>query len=192
MRNDTRNPLRLPPTGNYRFSNHWILSKSSGCQIFVVPVFSIGSLLWKHRWIACVYCFPRRSQYSQRKQSEVRFKCTLSWLRCFSFWNFPNSSPSANNSSIRFKTPPASIKWKKLFRGSEVDEVEFSDEDKENSFLGSDGRSPLLKFPLKERVACTTSKKRIHFKRRRPGAAEDGLTGGLKPCSVFTPLNKLK
>lgn len=102
------------------------------------------------------------------------------------------SSPSANNSSIRFKTPPASIKWKKLFRGSEVDEVEFSDEDKENSFLGSDGRSPLLKFPLKERVACTTSKKRIHFKRRRPGAAEDGLTGGLKPCSVFTPLNKLK
>ncbi|XP_019538730.3 PAS domain-containing serine/threonine-protein kinase isoform X2 [Aedes albopictus] len=106
------------------------------------------------------------------------------------------SSPSANNSSIRFKTPPAasSIKWKKLFRGAEADEQEFSDEDKENGIFGSDGGRSCgrLKF---QRGACTTSKKRIHFRRRRPGeAAEDEgvATGGLKPCSVFTPLNKLK
>ncbi|XP_062552781.1 PAS domain-containing serine/threonine-protein kinase [Armigeres subalbatus] len=102
-------------------------------------------------------------------------------------------SPSANCSSIRFKTPPeASTKWKKLFRGSKADLETFSDEGDENSFSGSERRSPLLKLGSQQRVVCTTSKKRIHFQRRRPTAAEKGSTGGLKPCSIFTPLSKLK
>lgn len=198
MRNGTRKPPAPSTPGKYRFSNHTgpvkvLVGVSDLCDS---RLFSVGFIPLETQ-VDCLCCCSD-SSYNPPSfpRGSYPFTVTRIDFGIFSVETLHSSSASANNSSIRFKTPPAasSIKWKKLFRGAEAGEQEFSDEDKENGIFGSDGGRSCgrLKF---QRGACTTSKKRIHFRRRRPGeAAEDEgvATGGLKPCSVFTPLNKLK
>ncbi|EDS41071.1 conserved hypothetical protein [Culex quinquefasciatus] len=106
------------------------------------------------------------------------------------------SSSSAHN----LRTPPTGqISWKKFpaptgtgFAGNE------DEEDKENSVRRDSRQKQLL-----QRVACSTSKKRVLFRRHRPQAVGEqaetpppcdrkAAKGGLKPSSIFTPLNKLR
>uniref|UniRef100_A0A1Q3EZR9 Putative pas domain-containing serine/threonine-protein kinase n=1 Tax=Culex tarsalis TaxID=7177 RepID=A0A1Q3EZR9_CULTA len=112
------------------------------------------------------------------------------------------SSSSANN----LRTPPA-VSWKKFPPAATgtgaVEDDDDDEEDKENSLA----RDPKQKQLLLQRVACSTSKKRVLFRRHRPQAVgEEAKTpppsttrsdrnaakGGLKPSSIFTPLNKLR
>ncbi|XP_053685464.1 PAS domain-containing serine/threonine-protein kinase [Sabethes cyaneus] len=109
-------------------------------------------------------------------------------------------SRTASNASLPFKTPPKStVSWNHFPHSCSV----------ENQTKQSDHSSPRLRpfdsgdskhFTRNDqlsRVVCTTSKKRVLFRRRRP--ADDEISpyrkasaGGLKPCSVFTPLHKLR
>ncbi|XP_058457274.1 uncharacterized protein LOC131434534 isoform X2 [Malaya genurostris] len=108
-------------------------------------------------------------------------------------------STNASNNSIRFKTPTKStVSWKQC--------PLTSSSKKDPSILNNRPESPRSRENQNlfsrsghcVRAVCTTSKKRVPFRRRRPVDCETpptyGLTcgGGLKPSSVFTPLNKLR
>ncbi|XP_058829888.1 PAS domain-containing serine/threonine-protein kinase isoform X2 [Topomyia yanbarensis] len=112
-------------------------------------------------------------------------------------------STNASDSSFRFKTPTKStVSWKQNPLTSTAGSAGI---DNYSSFKLNHPGSPERRQNVhhfntsgqRARVICTTSKKRVPFRSRRPADCKTpppygGTRGGLKPSSVFTPLNKLR
>ncbi|XP_055621098.1 PAS domain-containing serine/threonine-protein kinase isoform X2 [Toxorhynchites rutilus septentrionalis] len=115
---------------------------------------------------------------------------------------------SADNSSIRFKTPPT-VTWRKNHVSSSaatkekyinssglvLPQPQDSQTNEDKEYKRSDRKKKLFRC----QVACTTSKKRVPFRCHRPLADQtpspyDRTTRGrgLKPSSIFTPLENLR
>ncbi|XP_055533278.1 serine/threonine-protein kinase pakF isoform X2 [Wyeomyia smithii] len=109
-------------------------------------------------------------------------------------------SQKASNNSLRFETPPKSTVSRRNYPQNCTLENQQQQSDVSSPRLQNSDSGKSRRFIRRDqlpRAICTTSKKSVLFRRRRLAddetpAHKKAAAGGLKPCNVFSPLNKLK